>query len=289
MATPRQAGRPPAWKAAVNTVEETLKIIVLVKHVPDAQFDRHLGGADHTTDRSESILSELDEYALEAALQLTEARGGEAAGHKVIALTMGPAGAVNAVKKSLQIGATEGVHLSDPALAGSDAAATSLALAAAIRHLGADAGVDLILTGMASTDGETSLVPAQLAERLGFPQVTFASSLEISGSTVTARRDGDAYAETVEASLPAVASVTDQINNPRYPNFKGIMAAKKKTITTLSLADIGVAAEQVGPAGSWTQVQAAEARPPRTAGTIITDEGDAGIRLVDFLAAQKLL
>ena len=118
-------------------MEETLKIIVLVKHVPDAQFDRHLTGEGNTTDRSESILSELDEYALEAALQLIEARGGEAAGNKVIALSMGPAGAVNAVKKSLQIGATEGVHLSDDALAGSDAAATSLALAAAIRHLGA--------------------------------------------------------------------------------------------------------------------------------------------------------
>ena len=270
-------------------MEETLKIIVLVKYVPDAQFDRHLTGEGHTTDRSESILSELDEYALEAALQLIEARGGEAAGNKVIALSMGPAGAVNAVKKSLQIGATEGVHLSDEALAGSDAAATSLALAAAIRHLDADAPVDLVITGMASTDGETSLVPAQLAERLDLPQVTFAASLEIDGGTLTARRDGDSHTDTVEAALPALVSVTDQINDPRYPNFKGIMAAKKKTITTLSLADIGVEAALVGRAGSWTNVESAEARPPRTAGTIITDEGDAGIKLVEFLAAQKLL
>ena len=266
-----------------------MKIIVLVKHVPDAQFDRHLSGGDNTTDRSESILSELDEYALEAALQLIEARGGEAAGNKVIALSMGPAGAVNAVKKSLQIGATEGVHLSDEALAGSDASATSLALSAAIRHLGADAPADLVLTGMASTDGETSLVPAQLAERLGLPQVTFASSLEVEGGRLTARRDGDAYAVTVEAALPALVSVTDQINQPRYPNFKGIMAAKKKTITTLTLADIGLDPALVGQAGSWTAVETAEVRPPRTSGTIITDEGDAGIKLVEFLAAQKLL
>ncbi|HET8878374.1 MAG TPA: electron transfer flavoprotein subunit beta/FixA family protein [Arthrobacter sp.] len=266
-----------------------MKIIVLVKHVPDAQFDRHLSGGDNTTDRSESILSELDEYALEAALQLTEARGGEAAGNKVIALSMGPAGAVNAVKKSLQIGASEGVHLSDEALAGSDAAATSLALAAAIRHLNAAGPADLIITGMASTDGETSLVPAQLAERLGLPQVTFAATLDVDGGKLTARRDGDSSAVTVEADLPAVVSVTDQINEPRYPNFKGIMAAKKKTITTLTLADIGVEPGQVGPSGSWTAVETAEARPPRTAGTIITDEGDAGIRLVEFLAAQKLL
>jgi electron transfer flavoprotein beta subunit len=271
-------------------VEETLKIVVLVKHVPDAQFDRHITGPGNTTDREESILSELDEYALEAALQLAEERGGPKAGNEVIALSMGPSGAVNAVKKSLQIGAYSGVHLSDDALAGSDAAATSLALSAAIRHISADGRpVDLVLTGMASTDGETSLIPAQLAERLSFPQVTFASSLEVAGGQVTARRDAGAFSETVEAQLPAVVSVTDQINEPRYPNFKGILAAKKKKIASLTLADIGVDASQVGLAGSWTVVESAEARPPRTAGTIITDDGDAGIKLVDFLAAQKLL
>jgi len=286
MAMRPAAGHPQARKAASNTVEETLKIVVLVKHVPDAQFDRHLTGQGNTVDRDESILSELDEYALEAALQLSEARGGAKAGNEVIALSMGPAGAVNSVKKSLQIGASSGVHLNDDALAGSDAAATSLALAAAIRYLGP---VDLILTGMASTDGETSLVPAQLAERLGVPQVTFASALELNGTTLTAQRDGDGRSDTVEASLPALVSVTDQINEPRYPNFKGILAAKKKKITTLALSDIGVDAGQVGAAGSLTAVETAAARPPRTAGTIITDEGDAGIKLVDFLAAQKLL
>lgn len=271
----------------MNTVDDsTLKIVVLVKHVPDAQFDRHLTGPGNTTDRSESILSELDEYALEAALQLAEARGGEAAGNKVIALTMGPAGAVNAVKKSLQIGAYEGVHLSDEALAGSDAAATSLALAAAVRHLGE---VDLVLTGMASTDGETSLVPAQLAERLGLPQVTFASTLDVTGRTVTARRDGDSHSDLVEATLPALVSVTDQVNEPRYPNFKGIMAAKKKTVASLTLEDIGVDPGTVGHAGSWTTVLSAEPRPPRSQGVIITDEGDAGVKLVDFLAEQKLI
>lgn len=266
-----------------------MKIIVLVKHVPDAQLDRHLNGEDYTMDRAESILSELDEYALEAALQLTEAHGGKGAGHQVIALSMGPAGAANAIKKSLQIGATEGVHLKDDALAGSDAAATSLALAAAIRHLGSDSPVDLVLAGMASTDGETSLVPAQLAERLDLPQVTFSSELEISDGRIIARRDSDTHYDTVEASLPAVVSVTDQINEPRFPNFKGIIAAKRKTITTLTLADIGLSPSEVGMSGSWTAIEKAEPRPPRTAGTIITDEGDAGIKLVDFLADQKLL
>ena len=267
-----------------------LRIAVLVKHVPDAQFDRHIGGDDLTTVRAESILSELDEYALEAALQLVEAHGGAAAGHRVTAITMGPAAAVNAVKKSLQIGADDGVHLTDEALNGSDASATSKALAALLQHLGP---FDLILTGMASTDGETSLVPAQLAERLTLPQVTFAASLDLApggdGWGLTARRDNDTYAETIEASLPALVSVTDQINEPRYPNFKGIMAAKKKQIQVLSLEDIGVQQDEVGLTGSWTRVQAAAPRPPRSQGVVITDEGDAGVRLVDFLAGQKLL
>jgi electron transfer flavoprotein beta subunit len=267
-----------------------LNIVVLVKHVPDTQFDRHITDIGHRLDRSESILSELDEYPLEAALQLVQAHGGEAAGHRITAVTMGPAAAVSAVKKALQMGAHEGVHLSDDALSGSDAAATSRALAAVVRHVGA---VDLVLAGMASTDGETSLVPAQLAERLDLPQVTFASSLEIvddGGSwLVRARRDGDTYAETIEAQLPAVVSVTDQINEPRYPNFKGIMAAKKKQVTTLVLADLGLEASDVGQAGAWTSVRSAAERPPRSQGTVITDEGDAGIRLADFLAGQKLL
>lgn len=268
-----------------------LRIVVLVKHVPDTQFDRHLGGERSTTDRAESILSELDEYALEAALQLVEAHGGDAAGHRITAVTMGPAGAVTAVKKALQIGAHDGVHLTDEALSGSDAAGTSLALAAVVRHLGE---VDLILTGMASTDGETSLVPAQLAERLDLPQVTFAAMLELTSDDdgawlLSARRDNDTYSETMESGLPALVSVTDQINEPRYPNFKGIMAAKKKPITTLSLAEIGVDPGTVGHSGAWTEVLTAQPRPARSPGTVITDEGDAGIRLVEFLASRKLL
>lgn len=275
-----------------------LNIVVLVKHVPDAQFDRHLSGPGHTLDRSESILSELDEYALEAALQLAEARGGQAAGNMVTALTMGPDAAVNAVKKALQIGAYQGAHVNDPALAGSDAAATSAVLAAAVQRLGGPEGTpglpDLVITGMASTDGETSLVPAQLAERLQLAQITFASELEVvqdddGAAVVRARRDGDSYSETLEAPLPALVSVTDQANDPRYPNFKGIMAAKKKTVTVLTLQDLGIEPARVGLDGAWTTVAASAPRPPRSAGTIITDDGTAGVALVDYLAAQKLI
>ncbi|MBD8044172.1 electron transfer flavoprotein subunit beta/FixA family protein [Arthrobacter sp. Sa2BUA2] len=277
-----------------ESANRPLNIVVLVKHVPDTQFDRQLAGPDHTLDRSESILSELDEYALEAALQLAEARGGEKGGNTVTAVAMGPAAAVNAVKKSLQIGAYKGVHLLDDALAGSDAAGTSLALAAVVRHLNNTQGpVDLVLTGMASTDGETSLVPAQLAERLSYAQLTFAAELETvdtpSGPVLRARRDGDSYSEVIEAPLPAVVSVTDQANEPRYPNFRGIMAAKKKPVAVLSLQDIGVDASQVGLAGAWTSVAASAPRPARGQGTIISDDGDAGIKLVDYLASQKLI
>ncbi|GAA1913532.1 electron transfer flavoprotein subunit beta/FixA family protein [Arthrobacter gandavensis] len=277
-----------------ESANRPLNIVVLVKHVPDTQFDRRLEGPDHTLDRSESILSELDEYALEAALQLAEERGGDKGGNTVTAVTMGPSAAVNAVKKSLQIGAYKGVHLSDDALQGSDAAATSLALAAVVRHLEATQGpVDLVITGMASTDGETSLVPAQLAERLGFAQLTFASELSTaageSGMVLHARREGDSYSEVIEAPLPAVVSVTDQANEPRYPNFRGIMAAKKKPVTVLSLQDVGLDPAQVGKQGSWTSVAASAPRPARGAGTVITDDGDAGIKLVDYLASQKLI
>ncbi|GAA4370213.1 electron transfer flavoprotein subunit beta/FixA family protein [Paeniglutamicibacter cryotolerans] len=263
-----------------------LRILVLVKHVPDAQFDRRLEEPTHRVDRSDSILSELDEYALEAGLLLAEARGGASAGNTVTALSMGPAAAVNAVKKSLQMGATDGVHLCDTSLEGSDAYATSLALAAAIRHL---CGYDLVITGMASTDAETSLVPAQLAERLGLAQLTMVADLKLEGSVLTARRDGDHAALTLRAELPALVSVTDQANEPRYPNFKGIMAAKKKKITTLNLADLGLDPAQVGEAGSATRVLDAAERPARGTGTIITDQGDAGIQLVDFLAAQRMI
>ncbi|MEH0111060.1 electron transfer flavoprotein subunit beta/FixA family protein [Tersicoccus sp. MR15.9] len=267
-----------------------MRILVLVKYVPDSQFPRQLTGDGHTLARGDSILSELDEYALEAAVRIREAAasdGADASSVSITALTMGPVDAANALRKALQLGADEAYHLTDDALAGSDAAATSRALAAACQHLG---GADLVLCGMASTDGETSLVPAQLAERLSLAQVTFAASLEVADGTVRATRNGATDAESIEAPLPALVSVTDQANDPRYPNFKAIMAAKKKPVTTLSLADVGISADEVGPAGSWTRVLEATERPARTAGTVITDEdGDAGIKLVDFLAERRLL
>ncbi|MHC6177124.1 electron transfer flavoprotein subunit beta/FixA family protein [Glutamicibacter sp. X7] len=265
-----------------------LKIVVLVKHVPDVQFDRHIEAQTLRIERGESTLSELDEYAIEAALAIIEAHGGAAAGHEVIAATMGGSNASGAVKKALQMGATSGVHLNDEALAGSDVLATSKALAALIEKIG---DVDLVVTGMSSTDAETSVVPAQLAERLGWAQLTQASSVEFDQATnaLVISRDSATQRLRLSASLPAVLSVTDQANEPRYPNFKGIMAAKKKSTTELSVADLALDAAAVGPEGSRSTVVQAEAHPAREAGTVITDSGEAGIALVDFLAAQKLI
>lgn len=259
-----------------------MNIVVCVKYVPDAQSDRTFT-EDNTTDREgvDGLLSELDEYAVEEALKLVEAGEGE-----VTVVTVGPESAAEAVKKSLQMGADKGVHILDDAIAGSDAPATSLVLAEAIKKIGTP---DIVLTGMASTDGTMSVVPAMLAERLGLPQVTFASELTVDGGTAKIRRDGDTASETIESSLPALISVTDQINEPRYPSFKGIMAAKKKPVEEWSLADLGVDAGQVGLANAWTSVESTTKRPPREQGTIVTDEGDGGSKLAEFLTTNKFV
>jgi len=263
-----------------------MKIVVCVKYVPDAQSERTFS-SDHTTERSsvDGLLSELDEYAVEEALTVAEdAADGQG---EVVVLTMGPDEAATAIKKALQMGAHSGVHLHDEAIAGSDSVATSLILAAAIRKVGEEDPVDLVLTGLASTDGVMSVVPAMLAERLGLPQVTFASELTVDDGTVTIRRDGDVASETIQASLPAVVSVTDQINEPRYPSFKGIMAAKKKPVQTWTLADLGVEAGDVGLGAAWTRVVSVDQAPPRSKGEVVTDEGEGGQALADFLTDRK--
>ncbi len=260
-----------------------MNIVVCVKYVPDAQAERTFNASDNTTDRVnvDGLLSELDEYAVEEALKIVEAGEGE-----VTVVTIGPDQASDAIKKALQMGADKGVHVIDDAIRGSDALATSLLLAKAIEKVG---GVDLVLTGMSSTDGIMGVVPTMLAERLGLPAVTFASELSVDGGKVSARRDGDAASQTIEASLPCLVSVTDQINEPRYPSFKGIMAAKKKPVEQWSLADLGVAAGEVGLDAAWSKVTSFEARPPRQQGTIVKDEGDGGNKLVAFLAERKFV
>jgi electron transfer flavoprotein beta subunit len=261
-----------------------MNIVVCVKYVPDAQADRTFVESDKTTDRVnvDGLLSELDEYAIEEALLVTEAGEGE-----VTVVTVGPDQAADALKKALQMGADKAVHVVDEGIHGSDAFGTSLVLAKAIEKL--DPKPDLVLTGMSSTDGVMGVVPTLLAERLGLPAVTYASELTVGDGTVTVRRDNDAASQTIEASLPALVSVTDQINTPRDPSFKGIMAAKKKPVDTWSLADLGIDAADVGLDAAWTKVESYTARPPREKGQVVTDEGDGGEKLAAFLAERKFV
>jgi electron transfer flavoprotein beta subunit len=262
-----------------------MNIVVCVKYVPDATAEQRFE-SDNTVDRGavDGLLSELDEYAVEQALQLKEAAGDDST---VTALTVGPEKAVDAVRKALQMGADQGVHVQDDEIAGSDAVATSLVLAKAIEKIGQP---DVVMCGMASTDGAMSVVPAMLAERLGLPQVTLGSRIERKENQLAVQRDGDTATEVVIGTMPLVASVTDQSGEARYPSFKGIMAAKKKPLETYSLGDLGVDAGQVGLSAAWTAVEETAARPPRTAGEIVKDEdGSGATALAEFLASKKFI
>ncbi|MEV7494395.1 electron transfer flavoprotein subunit beta/FixA family protein, partial [Streptomyces anulatus] len=229
----------------------------------------------------DGLLSELDEYAVEQALQIAD--GADDA--EITVVTVGPEDAKDALRKALSMGADKAVHVEDDDLHGSDVMGTSLVLAKAVEK----AGYDLVICGMASTDGVMGVLPALLAERLGVPQVTLLSEVAVDGGVVTGRRDGDTASEQLEASLPAVVSVTDQSGEARYPSFKGIMAAKKKPVESLDLDDLGLDADEVGLAGAWTAVDSATERPARTAGTIVKDEGEGGRQLAGFLAGQKFI
>ena len=264
-----------------------MNIVVCVKYVPDATADRKFEG-DGTVDRVgvDGLLSELDEYAVEQALQIKE-KAESPEDVKVIALCVGPDGAADAVRKALQMGADEGVHVNDDAIAGSDYLATSLVLAEAVKKIGTP---ELVMCGMASTDGVGSVIPAMLAERLDVPQITFASVIETQGDQVRAKRDSDTATEVIGGTMPLVVSVTDQTGEARYPSFKGIMAAKKKPVQTWSLADLGVEAEKVGLTVAYSAVNDTTERPPRSQGEVVKDEDGSGAQaLTDFLASKKFI
>ncbi|MCF3171659.1 electron transfer flavoprotein subunit beta/FixA family protein [Streptomyces violaceoruber] len=260
----------------------SLRIVVCVKYVPDATGDRRFAD-DLTLDRDDvdGLLSELDEYAVEQALQIAD--GADDA--EITVVTVGPEDARDALRKALSMGADKAVHVEDDDLHGTDVMGTSLVLAKAVEKT----GYDLVVCGMASTDGVMGVLPALLAERLGVPQVTLLSEVSVDGGVVSGRRDGDTASERLEASLPAVVSVTDQSGEARYPSFKGIMAAKKKPVESLDLEDLGLEADEVGLAGAWTAVDSATERPARTAGTIVKDEGEGGKQLAEYLAGQKFI
>lgn len=259
-------------------------IVVLVKQVPDTYSERKLTDDDFTLDRenTDPILDEINENAVEAALKLKEADSSR----NIIVLSMGPDGATSALRKALSLGADEGILVSDAALAGSDALGTAWTLSNALNLVD---DIELIIAGNASTDGGSGAVPGLLSEYRQIPAITNLRSLSVEGGTVTGERVTEDGIFTVSAPTPAIVSVTEKVNTPRVPNFKGIMAAKKKAIREVAIAEIGVAAENVGLAAAATRVSSSAPKPAKTAGEIVTDEGNGGVKLVEFLVNQKLV
>jgi electron transfer flavoprotein beta subunit len=259
-----------------------MNIVVLVKQVPDSGSERKLDPSDNTVARAgaDNVINEMDEYAIEEALLVKEAHGGE-----VTVLTVGPDSATDAIRKALSMGADRAVHVVDPAIHGSCAVQTSAILAAALQQL----EFDLVLCGAESTDGQVSVMPALLAERLGIPQLSGARKLTVEGGVAKVERQTDGGFWALEAPLPAIVSTWDTINEPRYPSFKGIMAAKKKPVETKSLADLGIDPSTVGLATATSAVLDFAGRPPKGEGVKVTDEGDGAQKLVDFLVAQKVV
>jgi electron transfer flavoprotein beta subunit len=201
-------------------------------------------------------------------------------------LTLGPEDAADAIKRSLQMGASAGIHISDDAVHGSDAQATSTVLAEAVKK----AEPDLVICGMASTDGTMGVIPAMIAERLGWPAATLGATLSVVDDHLTIRRDTDVASLTIEAHLPAIVSVTDQSGEARYPSMKGILAAKKKPVESWTLADLGIDSTTVGLEASWSKVLQTTPRPPKEAGRVVVDVDGAGsAALLEFLTVGKYI
>jgi len=260
-----------------------MNIVVLIKQVPDTWSERTLSDGDKTLDRasSDAVLDEINERAVEEALKIKESDGGE-----VTVLTAGPDRATDAVRKALSMGADKAVHITDDAIHGSDAVTTARILAKAIGTVG---DVDLVIAGNEATDGRSGAMAGMLGELLGWPSLTHANELSVSGGTASVKRETDEGTCDVTASLPAVVSVAEKINEPRYPSFKGIMAAKKKPVSKIGISDLGLDASEVGLAGSLVQVDSFAPKPPKSGGQKVEDEGDGGAKIAEFLVGQKLI
>lgn len=264
-----------------NEKEYSVKIIVLVKQVPDTYGERKLTPAGVVDrDASDTIIDEIGERALEVALQQKDADKST----EVVVLSMGPSTVTAALRKALSMGADSAVHVLDDSLAGADLGWTAAALAAAIRSIG---GYDLIVTGNESTDGRGGVIPAMLAEHLGLRYLGALDGIEVAGS-VSGEQATESGTIKVHAALPAIISVTESADEARFPNFKGIMTAKKKPLTVVSLGDLGVDQAALGALGRSVVVTVTE-RPAREGGRKIVDDGTAAVELAEFLVAGRLI
>jgi electron transfer flavoprotein beta subunit len=259
-----------------------MNIVVLVKQVPDTEAERKLNPVDNTVDRAsvDPVINYIDEFAIEEGLQLKQAHGGE-----VTILSVGPARATESIRKALSMGADKAIHVTDEAMHGSDAIQTAKIIAKALGTI----EWDVAIAGSEATDSRSAVVPALIAEALGVAQLSHARKVTVDGAKVTIERVTETGYERVEGATPAVISVVEKINDPRYPSFKGIMAAKSKPVTVLALADLGIDAGEAGLANAWTQVVSFEDAPPRAAGQTVKDEGNGGAAIADYLASKKLI
>ncbi len=263
-----------------------MKICVLVKEVPDAAVEKRIDPDSKRLDRSgEKNLNPFDTHAIEAAMQVRE--GGAVEVEEVVAVTMGPESAFRALHKAVSLGADRSVHLTDAALAGSDVAATGYSLAKVLEQ----ESPDLVLLGQQSDDGECYTIGAVVADHLKMPSLTQVIKMDVEGGKLRCERQAEYGYDTVEISLPAVISVGDAINEPRYPSLKAIMGAKKKPLDTKSTGDVGIEAGKVGADGSRTAVLGINPPPAKASGEIIEDEdtNETVEKIVNWLDERKLL
>ncbi len=257
-----------------------MKVVVCVKQIPDPADPGALDPNTHLLVRDDKlILDESDSYGVEMALQLVEAAGGGS----VHLVSMAPRSETSGLRTALAMGAEDAVLVSDDALAGSDALSTAKVLAKAIERY----SPDLVLAGTESSDGYTGTVPEQVAALLGWPSLGFAKKIDVAEGTVTVERQTDAGYDVVSAPTPCLATVTAGVVEPRYPSFKGIMAAKKKPVDEVALGDLGL--DGIGGAIAGQATVRVEDAPAREAGEIIEDEGEAHLRIVEFLEGLKAI
>lgn len=254
-----------------------MNIIVCAKQVPDPNNPYEFVDGRLKREGVQNVLDPGDEYGVEAALQLVEAQSGE-----VTVLSMGPASAMEGIRRALSMGAHKGMLVTDDALANADALATANVLAAAIKKQ----EFDLVIASVESTDGYSGVVPQLVAELLGVPAATFAKHIEVDGSTLKIQRQTEKGHDDVECPLPAIVTVTAGVNEPRYPTFKGIMQAKQKPVEQLSVADLGLSADD---ATASQTVAAMNPAPARGAGEKFEDDGSGAAKIADFLKEAKVI
>jgi electron transfer flavoprotein beta subunit len=271
------------WRQAKRMENnEGMNVVVCVKQIPDPAAPAKLDPTTKTLVRDgKLILDESDSFGVEMGLQLAERAGGG----DVILVSMAPNNETSGLRTALAMGAAKAILVSDQVLAGSDALGTAKVLAAAIKR----AQPDLIIAATESTDGYTGTLPVQVAELLGLPSVTFSKKVTISDGTVHVERQTEAGYDEVEVPLPALITVTAGVVEPRYPSFKGIMAAKGKPVDQLTVADLGVDVGQVGAAGAGQEVVSVQPAEARSAGEIVVDEGDGHEKIVAFLEQLKVI